>query len=93
MKTVGKKQLIEDNTEAEFIAEHYWGYSKQRDNSTVGYEVKHPRWNIWRVSDSKINIDIENLYGKGFVEPLSSSPASAFLADGSKVEVLTAKKI
>ena len=93
VKTVGEKQLIEDNTEAEFIAEHYWGYSKQKDNSTVEYEVKHPRWNIWRVSDSETEIDIENLYGNEFVEVLSSSPTSAFLADGSKVEVLTAKKI
>src|SRR5204863_2945524 len=28
-------------SEAEFITEHYWGYSRQRDGSTMEYRVEH----------------------------------------------------
>jgi len=36
-------KTIAPNTEAEFISEHYFGYTKQ-NNKTYEYEVKHPRW-------------------------------------------------
>lgn len=90
---VGEKQAIASNTEAEFITEHYWGYTKQKDDSTVEYEVRHPKWNIQTVADIQADIDVEALYGKAFVETLAAPPTSAFLADGSIVEVLSANKI
>lgn len=34
----------------QFISEHYWGYTSQRDGSTKEYEVEHPAWKIWRCS-------------------------------------------
>jgi uncharacterized protein YqjF (DUF2071 family) len=37
------------DSEAEFITEHYWGYTRQRDGGTVEYHVSHPRWRTWTV--------------------------------------------
>jgi len=34
---------IEANSEAEFITEHYFGYTKVNKEKTFEYEVKHPR--------------------------------------------------
>jgi hypothetical protein len=36
-----------EGSESEFITEHYWGYTRQRDGSTVEYRVEHPRWRVW----------------------------------------------
>jgi uncharacterized protein YqjF (DUF2071 family) len=35
LATRGPAQPLPPNSKAEFIAEHYWGYSRQRDGSTV----------------------------------------------------------
>ena len=39
----GEPAALEPGSEAEFIAEHYWGYARQRDGGTVEYRVEHPR--------------------------------------------------
>ena len=72
---------------AEFITEHYWGYCTQRDGGTLEYRVEHPSWNVWTQCDAELNCDVERLYGPQFVRALSRPPASAFLADGSRVAV------
>lgn len=74
-------------SEAEFIAEHYWGYTPQRDGSTVEYQVAHPSWRVWQASDPSFNADVRGLYGDAFVAPLSALPCSMFVAAGSKVTV------
>ena len=74
-------------SEAEFITEHYWGYSRQKDGGTKEYRVDHPRWNVRPASDAAIDIDVAALYGEAFVEPLVQRPTSAFLAEGSEVTV------
>ena len=35
-------------SEETFITEHYWGYARQRDGSTVEYAVEHEPWRVWR---------------------------------------------
>lgn len=71
----------------EFIAEHYWGYCRQRDGSTLEYQVAHPRWHVAEVHDCQFDCDVASVYGPEWVEPLAGPPVSAFLADGSAVEV------
>lgn len=83
----GESALITDGSEAEFIAEHYWGYSAQRDGSTLEYQVEHPRWSIWNATHSQLRCDARELYGSEFEPVLASNPSSAFLADGSAVSV------
>jgi uncharacterized protein YqjF (DUF2071 family) len=74
-------------SEEEFITEHYWGYTRQRDGSTVEYQVEHPRWRVWRVEDVRLHGDMEAVYGRALAQVLASPPSSAFLADGSAVVV------
>lgn len=84
----GPPAPIAAGSEEEFITEHYWGYTRQRDRSTVEYEVEHPRWRVWQVSESTLDADLEALYGADFARVLAGPPSSAFLADGSAVRVM-----
>lgn len=73
---------------AHFIAEHYWGYARQRDGSTVEYEVRHPPWWVHPAEDARLEGDLERLYGPELGAALRRPPDSAFVAEGSEVEVL-----
>jgi len=35
---------IDLDSEAEFITEHYFGYTKYNSTKTIEYNVTHPRW-------------------------------------------------
>lgn len=78
---------LEPGSEAEFIAEHYWGYTAQRDGGTVEYEVRHPPWRAAAATTASLECDVARVYGPEFVAPLSGPPSSAFLAEGSAVSV------
>ncbi len=80
-------QPISEGSEEEFIAEHYWGFSRSKSGRTTGYRVEHPRWRIYPVRDFELQADIANLYGPEFVPFVESGPSSVFLAEGSKVQV------
>ena len=82
----GPAQLIQADTDEEFIAEHYVGYTRQRDGGTVAYEVRHPRWRVWPVQDVVCDVDLAGEFG-GAGSAITGSPASAFLAEGSAVTV------
>jgi uncharacterized protein YqjF (DUF2071 family) len=76
-----------DGSEEQFITEHYWGYCAQRNGTTMEYRVVHPSWSVCAASDSTLECDVADHYGQDFVEPLSAKPTSAFLADGSAIEI------
>lgn len=84
---VGPPALIRDGSAEEFFAEHYWGYTRQRDGSTVAYAVTHPRWRVWATRDIEWDIDLLGEYGAALAEAMREGPASAFLAEGSAVQV------
>lgn len=86
------KPLAEGSLE-HFIAEHYWGYSQQRDGSTFEYRVQHPPWQVWKADDVEFECDVQNLYGEHFHTTLSRRPDSAFIADGSPVTVSFPRRI
>jgi uncharacterized protein len=50
---------------AEFITEHYWGYTCVRDGCSE-YRVEHPRWKIWNAASFELNADVATLYGEQF---------------------------
>jgi uncharacterized protein YqjF (DUF2071 family) len=79
--------------EAEFITEHYWGYTKQRNGTTLEYQVTHPRWRVTEVRKATFECDVAGLYGACFAEFLAGEPASALLAEGSAVSVYHGVKI
>ena len=80
-------QPLASGSEEEFITEHYWGYTRQRDGGTSEYNVQHPRWRVATAARTELDCDVSRLYGPAFVEPLRARPVSAFLADGSEVTV------
>jgi uncharacterized protein len=87
MSAAGEPQTIPAGSHAEFITEHYWGYTRVKDSCNE-YRVEHPRWKIWTADRFGFKADVAALYGEQFVETLSAKPRSAFIADGSPVEVL-----
>lgn len=79
-------------SEEEFIVEHYWGYTKQRDGSTMEYAVEHPAWRIWPAQSAHYDCDVEAIYGKAFL-PVLREPSSVFVADGSAVQVRRGRRL
>ena len=86
-------QPIVPGSEEEFITEHYWGYTRQRDGGTVEYRVEHPSWRVWQSAKATVTGDVEELYGHDFARMLSQPPDSAFLAEGSAVTVYRPERI
>jgi uncharacterized protein YqjF (DUF2071 family) len=85
-------QTIPAGSHAEFITEHYWGYTGCRGGCSE-YRVEHPRWKVWNADGFEFKADVAALYGAQFVEPLSAPPRSAFIADGSPIEVLLREQL
>jgi uncharacterized protein len=83
----GERREIRQGSAEEFIFEHYYGYTRQRDGGTVEYEVEHPRWLVWQTSESFLGADLSAFYGAPFAESLGGKPRSAFVAEGSPVLV------
>ncbi len=83
----GEPQPMVPGSEAEFIAEHYWGYTAQRDGSTLEYQVEHPPWRVWPAEAATLTGDLKACYGEPLARYLGAAPASAFLAEGSAVQV------
>jgi uncharacterized protein len=88
----GEAQSIPAGSHAEFITEHYWGYTKIRAGCSE-YRVEHPRWKIWKAEQFDLRADVAALYGEQFVKALSQPPRSAFIADGSPIEVLLREQL
>jgi uncharacterized protein len=85
--TIGQPAAVNPASEAEFVTEHYWGYTRQRDGGTVEYSVTHPPWRVWTTEAPALTADVAGLYGHRFVGPLAVAPRSAFIAEGSAVVV------
>lgn len=85
--TVGRPALPAPGSLAEFITEHYWGYTSQRSGATLEYEVEHPRWAVWEAHTCELDCDVNAPYGSIFARYLQVPPRSAFVAEGSSVSV------
>ena len=81
------------NSEEEFIAEHYWGYTKYNGNITYEYEVNHPRWEIFNVLNYTIDCDFSGIYGTEFSFLADAVPSSVFMAKGSEVKIYHKKSL
>ena len=84
--------VIDENSEAEFITEHYWGYTKIGD-TTAEYAVEHPRWEVYPVNDYRIKVDFGVVYGTDFEILNNQKPLSVFLVEGSEIVVKKGNKI
>lgn len=93
VETKKDSSKIEIDSEAEFITEHYFGYTKIDEETTFEYEVTHPRWEQFEVLNHRIDIDFEKNYGNDFKSLQTQKPTSVFLAEGSKITVKNKKKL
>ena len=93
LQTAKKPKEIEINSEAEFITEHYFGYTKIDMETTFEYEVQHPRWEQLEVLNHKIDINFQENYGNDFELLQNTVPTSVFLAKGSVIEVKNKRKL
>ncbi len=80
-------------SKAEFITEHYWGYAKVNEQSSMEYEVRHPAWQIYSIKEFATYIDIAKVYGEPFYDYLNVAPASVFLAEGSEISVQRGRRV
>ena len=83
----------EEGSLEQFITEHYWGYSAQRNGFSLEYRVSHVPWNVWKSISAGFEGDASRLYGLELEQVLQRRPDSAFIADGSPVVVFKGKKI
>jgi uncharacterized protein YqjF (DUF2071 family) len=77
----------------QFITEHYWGYSVQRNGGCVEYYVAHAPWNVWTSTAAEFERDASSVYGAELGKILRCRPDSAFIANGSPVVVFSGEKI
>ncbi len=80
-------------SEAAFIAEHYFGYSRYNNTTTYEYEVKHPEWKIHLLKSYNADCDFKTVYGDAFAILNNRNPDSVFMAAGSAITVSGKQKI
>lgn len=89
----GEPGPLKEGSAEEFIFEHYWGYTRQRDGGTAEYRVEHPRWRAWKARAARLDCEAERLYGADFARALAAEPVSAFVAEGSPISVRIGARI
>lgn len=92
-KTESVARPMIPGSEAQFIAEHYWGYSRFNERTSFEYQVQHPPWNIFPVNDYKIDCDFGSLYGPEFSILENLEPNTVFVAEGSAVTILQKRRL
>lgn len=90
---LGGPAVPDPTSEDAFVAERHWGYTRQRDGSTLEYEVTHPAWRVWRATAPVLAADVTGLYGRAFAGALGGPPASALIAEGSAVSVHSPSRV
>jgi uncharacterized protein len=65
---------------AAFLSQRHWGYTRQRDGSTIEYHVSHPPWRVRSARDPVYETDVADIVP-------AAAPASVIVVDGSPVEV------
>jgi uncharacterized protein YqjF (DUF2071 family)/predicted DCC family thiol-disulfide oxidoreductase YuxK len=91
---IGPPRLPLAESEAAFVTQHHWGYTRQQDGSTVEYEVEHPTWRVWDAIEPQLDADVAGLHGATLAEALSSAaPVSTIIAEGSAVVVSVPRRL
>jgi uncharacterized protein YqjF (DUF2071 family) len=89
----GPAHPLPPDSDAEFLSERGWGYTRQRDGGTIEYRVQHARWNVWSSAGCELEGPLAEFYDEPFASILTGAPASAFIADGSAVAVHLPERI
>lgn len=92
MSASGEPKSIPAGSHAEFMTGHHWGYTCVKGGCSE-YRIEHPRWKIWSAENFALKADVATLYGNEFAEPLRAVPCSAFIAEGSAIQVLLREQL
>lgn len=87
LKSTTYSHTIEKNSFEEFIYEHYFGYTKVDNITTLEYEIIHPSWQTNEVIEAKIDCDFASMYGNDFGFLSSTTPEKVMIAEGSNIAV------
>ena len=81
-------------SEAEFITEHYWGYTRQRDGSTLEYRGPAPALARVDVTPARVFRRLPpRCTARRSARFSSRPPVSAFVAEGSAVSVYSGRPV
>jgi uncharacterized protein len=92
-QAMGAPALPPEGSLEQFITEHYWGYSTQRNRASLEYHVSHVPWQVWASTAAGFEGDASGLYGVELGGVLRGHPSSAFIADGSPITVFKGRKL
>jgi uncharacterized protein YqjF (DUF2071 family) len=84
---LGRTEIPAADSDEAFMTQRHWGYTTQRDGSTVEYHVAHPVWRVGRMEQGTVEGNTRRVFGAKFAAILAGPPTSAFFADGSAVTV------
>lgn len=90
---VGPARVPAPDSESAFVTQHHWGYTRQRDGTTIEYEVAHPPWRVWEASEPELKADVAGLHDAALADALSGAPVSALVAEGSPVVVSAPRRL
>jgi uncharacterized protein YqjF (DUF2071 family) len=76
----GELRVPAPDSEVAFVTQRHWGYTRQRNGSTVEYHVAHPPWRVCQARDTIFETDAPSIV-------TARRPISAYLVDGSAVQV------
>lgn len=93
VRVEGAEQEVPRGSEADFLSDRDWGYTRQRDGGTIEYRVEHPRWRVWTDARWELDGPLGEFYDEPFAGILSGEPVSASVADGSGVAVYLPERI
>jgi uncharacterized protein YqjF (DUF2071 family) len=83
----GEPALPSPGSDAEFITEHFWGYTRTRSGKTREYGVEHPPWPVRMAERVRTSGPWADLYGPELGQVLEGTPRSTFVAEGSPIVV------
>jgi uncharacterized protein YqjF (DUF2071 family) len=92
-RSFGPAKLSSEGSLEQYITEHYWGFSRQKSGATKEYHVSHIPWSVSIANEAGFEGDVNALYGKEFAEVLRKPPDSAYIANGSSVNVYAGSRI
>ncbi len=87
LSTQDKRMPLTPGSMEDFFTEHYWGYTKLKEDKTLEYFVDHPPWEVYPVPTYKLDVNFEENYGSTFAFLNDRQPDSVFLAEGSPISL------
>jgi uncharacterized protein len=82
----GDRAVPPRGSQAAFVTQRHWGYTRQRDGGTIEYHVSHPPWRVRAARDPLCEGDTTGIIPAG-------DPTSVLVADGSGVEVTSPDRL